>query len=343
MKPIDDLHVIEARELLTPAELAAAVPIPEPAAETVRAGRDSVKRILSGEDERLLVVIGPCSIHDVEAAREFAERLAPLRREHADRLEIFMRVYFEKPRTTVGWKGLINDPHLDDSFAIHEGLQVARRLLVDLASLGMPCATEFLDPISPAYVAELVSWGAIGARTTESQTHRELASGVSCPVGFKNGTEGNLQIAVDAIRAAAHPHRFLGVTKEGRSAIIATRGNPDCHVILRGGARGPNYDEATVTEACTALEGAGLPPRVMIDCSHANSAKDPDRQSLVAAELAERVAAGDRRILGLMLEANLAAGRQDKVPGRPLEYGVSITDACMGWDAAAEVIAKLAG
>jgi len=322
-----DLRIKRISELITPAEME---PATDKAAETVHHGREEIQRIMDGEDDRLVVIAGPCSIHDPAAARDYAARLNAVREELADDLLIVMRVYFEKPRTTVGWKGLINDPHLDDSFDINEGLQRARLLLLDLAESGLPTGTEFLDLISPQYVADLVSWGAIGARTTESQVHRELASGLSCPVGFKNGTGGDVQIAVDAIGSASQPHHFLGVTREGRSAIVATTGNAYCHVILRGG-RQPNYDASSVDDTAEMLEKAGLPARIMIDASHANSRKKPDRQAIVAADIAQQVARGDRRIFGMMLESHLVEGSQ-KVGDGDLVYGQSITDACMGWE-----------
>ncbi len=342
MLKTDDLHIVESQEVIPPARLAEDIPVSNRAAQTVFYAREAVQKVLRGQDSRPIVVVGPCSIHDVELARDFAEHLKPLINALADRLVILMRVYFEKPRTTVGWKGLINDPGLDESFRINDGLHIARRLLVDLNEMGVPCATEFLDPISPAYIAELVTWGAIGARTTESQVHRELASGLSCPIGFKNGTDGNIQIAVDAIRSAANPHRFLGVTKSGRAGVLSTNGNPDCHVILRGGSDGTNYDGDSIDRTAAMMEKAGLRPNIMIDCSHANSQKDHERQVTVAKEVGAMIHAGDRRIVGLMLEANMQPGRQDLKPGQSLQYGVSITDACMGWDSAAAALQALA-
>jgi 3-deoxy-7-phosphoheptulonate synthase len=287
------------------------------------------------------VVVGPCSIHDPAAAVEYAGRLAAVRQRLAADLEVVMRIYFEKPRTTVGWKGLINDPYLDGTFRIDEGLRIARDLLLQVHRVGVPAGSEFLDTISPQYIGDLVSWGAIGARTTESQVHRELASGLSAPIGFKNGTDGNVKIAVDAVGAAAHPHHFLAVTKDGRAAIAATTGNPDCHVILRGG-KAPNYDADAVAAACAVLEKAGLPPRVMIDASHANSLKKPERQPLVLDDIASRVAAGDTCVVGVMVESHLVGGRQDLVPGKPLVYGQSITDACLEWDASVVALEHLA-
>jgi 3-deoxy-7-phosphoheptulonate synthase len=303
--------------------------------------RQRVHEILHGRSDRLLVVIGPCSIHDPAAALEYAERLAPVRRRLADDLEVVMRVYFEKPRTTVGWKGLINDPHLNGSFRIHEGLRIARDLLVRINQLGVPAGSEFLDVISPQYVGDLVSWGAIGARTTESQVHRELASGLSAPVGFKNGTDGNVRIACDAILAARQRHHFLSVHKNGQVAIVETRGNPDCHLILRGG-RTPNYDRASVDDACSVLAAAGLAERLMIDLSHANSAKDHRRQKDVGAAVCAQLRAGEGRILGVMLESNLVAGRQDLLPGRPLVHGQSVTDSCLGWEESVPLVEELA-
>ena len=327
----DDLRIKSIDEVSAPDVVRGELPLTDAAADTVYHARQAVQRILHGRDDRLLVVVGPCSIHDVTAAIEYSGRLGRLRRELGDALEVVMRVYFEKPRTTVGWKGLVNDPDLDGSFHIDRGLRLARGLLRDLAEQGMPAATEYLDLISPQYIADLVSWGAIGARTTESQVHRELASGLSCPVGFKNSTDGSLQVAIDAIRSASRPHHFLSLTKAGRSAIFSTTGNEDCHIILRGG-RQPNYDAASIEQACSQLRAADLPEVVMVDCSHANSRKDPARQVDVARSVAAQVSAGDRRIVGLMLESHLLPGRQDIVPGKPLVYGQSITDACMGWD-----------
>ena len=307
--------------------------------------RHALHRIVHGEDDRLLLVIGPCSIHDPKAALEYAGRLAGLRREHAGELEIVMRVYFEKPRTTVGWKGLINDPYLDESFRIDEGLRFARQLLIDINRLGVPAGSEFLDVISPQYIADLISWGAIGARTTESQVHRELASGLSAPIGFKNGTDGSLRIAIDAIQAARKPHSFLSVHKNGQVAIVQTRGNKDTHVILRGG-KAPNYDAASVRAACAALEEAKLDCRLMIDCSHANSAKQPMRQLDVARDIAQQIAGGERCIFGAMVESHLRGGAQKFTPGKDdpdrLVYGQSITDACLPWDESVELVGLLA-
>jgi 3-deoxy-7-phosphoheptulonate synthase len=327
----DDVRVLEIKELISPDELIADLPITPQAAKHVYETRQGIHRILHGADDRLLVIIGPCSIHDVQAAREYAQRLREEKERLAQHLLIVMRVYFEKPRTTVGWKGLINDPRLDGSFQINEGLRVARGLLLDLANEGIPAGHEYLDMITPQYVADLVAWGAIGARTTESQIHRELASGLSCPVGFKNGTDGNVRIAVDALRAAQTPHHFLSVTKGGHSAIVSTAGNEDCHIILRGGKQ-PNYDAASVDAAARELADAALPARVMIDFSHSNSSKQHERQIDVAKDVATQVAGGDGRIFGVMVESHLKPGRQDHVPGKELIYGMSITDACLGWE-----------
>lgn len=339
----DDLRIIGVHELTPPVELHREYPMTEIATETVYSARQVVHRILHGEDDRLLVVVGPCSIHDVDAALEYAARLKHLREVLKAQLHIVMRVYFEKPRTTIGWKGLINDPDLDNSFHINKGLRMARRLLLDLNTIGMPSATEYLDLISPQYLSDLISWAAIGARTTESQGHRELASGVSCPIGFKNGTYGNLNIAIDAIAAASRPHHFLSVTKEGHTAIFATKGNEDCHIILRGG-RKPNYDAASVESATEELQKAKLPPHLMIDFSHANSHKDYRRQTEVAANVAEQIAAGNRSICGVMIESHLVEGNQ-KADGKKREelvYGQSITDGCIGFEATEQVLQQLA-
>ena len=338
---VDDVRIREIKELAPPAHILREFPASDIGAATTYATRQAIHRILHGADQRLLLVIGPCSIHDHDAALEYARRLRGEYARFEQDLLIVMRVYFEKPRTTVGWKGLINDPHLDGSFRINEGLRLSRQLLYEINELGLPCATEFLDTITPQYTADLISWGAIGARTTESQVHRELASGLSCPVGFKNGTDGNIKIAVDAIRAAASPHHFLSVTKAGHSAIVSTNGNEDCHVILRGGQE-PNYDAASVDAACKELGAAGLAARVMIDCSHANCRKQYQRQAEVAGEVAEQIIAGDDRIFGLMVESHLKPGRQDLAPGKPLEYGVSITDPCLGWEESLGVLEVLA-
>jgi 3-deoxy-7-phosphoheptulonate synthase len=337
----DDLRIKEIKELLPPAHVIREFPATEKVATTVFQARGAIHRILHGDDDRLLVIVGPCSIHDPKAALDYAQRLAAIKTRLGDDLEIVMRVYFEKPRTTVGWKGLINDPRLDGSFRINDGLRIARGLLLDIAELGLPTATEFLDMITPQYVADLISWGAIGARTTESQVHRELASGLSCPVGFKNGTDGNVRIAVDAIKAAASPHHFLSVTKAGHSAIVSTKGNEDCHIILRGG-KTINYDAASVDAAGREVAGAGLAARLMIDVSHANSQKRHENQIRVGAEVAAQLAGGEERIIGVMVESHIKAGRQDLLAGKPLEYGVSITDGCIGWEETVTLLDTLA-
>ena len=337
-----DLRIESFRPLIPPAILLEELPLTEKGSLTVARGRESVSRILNGQDDRLVVIVGPCSIHDPDAAREYAWRLKALGDQLAEDLCIVMRVYFEKPRTTVGWKGLINDPRLDGSYVINEGLRRARRVLLDLAELGLPAGCEFLDPISPQFTSDLVSWGAIGARTTESQVHRELASGLSMPVGFKNGTDGGIQIAIDAVRAAMHPHNFLGVTEQGLCAIVGTRGNPDCHVILRGGQSGPNYDAPSVQKTVSTLRDAKLVARLMIDTSHGNSEKDHRRQPVAAHEIAAQVAQGEAGIFGVMMESFLVDGRQDLKPGTKLTYGQSITDACLGWDATVPVLEELA-
>ena len=340
-RPVDDTRITEITELAPPSHLLREFPVSEVAGTTTYDTRQAIHRILHGADDRLVVIVGPCSIHDYDAAIDYATRLAALRRELAGELAIVMRVYFEKPRTTVGWKGLINDPRLDGSFRINEGLRLARRILLEVNELELPAGTEYLDMITPQYIADLISWGAIGARTTESQVHRELASGLSCPVGFKNGTNGDVRIAVDAIKAASAPHHFLSVTKGGHSAIVHTAGNEDCHIILRGG-KAPNHDAASVEATCRELAHAGLAARVMIDCSHANSLKKHERQVDVAADVAAQVAGGDSRVIGVMIESHLNPGRQDLKPHEPLEYGVSITDACIGWDTTVETLRKLA-
>jgi 3-deoxy-7-phosphoheptulonate synthase len=337
-----DLRIESFRPLIPPAILLEELPLTETGSETVGRGRQDVARVLSGEDDRLLVVVGPCSVHDPGAGLEYGRRLRALAGALAGDLCMVMRVYFEKPRTTVGWKGLINDPRLDGTFVINEGLRQARRLLLALADLGVPAGCEFLDPISPQFISDLVSWGAIGARTTESQVHRELASGLSMPVGFKNGTDGGVQIAIDAVRSSAHPHRFLGVTEQGLCAIVATRGNPDCHVILRGGQSGPNYDAVTVGKTLAALHDAGLTPRLMIDTSHGNSDKDFRRQPAVARDIAAQIAQGESGIFGIMMESFLVEGRQDLRDPASLVYGQSITDACLGWEMTVPVLENLA-
>jgi 3-deoxy-7-phosphoheptulonate synthase len=338
----DDLRIREIKELAPPAHLIREFPCTTKAADTVYEARQAIHRVLHGMDDRLLVVVGPCSIHDPKAAREYARRLVEERPRLGADLELVMRVYFEKPRTTIGWKGLINDPDLDGSYKINQGLRIARELLLDVAELGLPAGCEYLDMITPQYVADLVSWGAIGARTTESQVHRELASGLSCPVGFKNGTDGNVKIAIDAIKAAGQPHHFLSVTKAGHSAIVSTNGNEDCHVILRGG-KAPNHDAASVAASCEAMAKAGLAQRLMIDLSHANAQKKPENQLPVGKDVAGQVARGDVRIVGVMIESHLVGGRQDLVAGRPLTYGQSITDACLGWEDTVALLDVLAG
>ena len=338
----DDVRIDDLRPLIPPAILMEELPLGDEASATVAHAREQVSRVVAGEDDRVLLVVGPCSIHDPAAALDYARKLRKPAQEFQDDLLIAMRVYFEKPRTTVGWKGLINDPHLDGSFVINEGLRRARRFLLGVAELGLPAGTEFLDPITPQFIADPVSWGAIGARTSESQVHRELASGLSMPVGFKNATDGGLQVAIDAVRSSAHPHHFLTVTKQGVAAIVATLGNPDCHVILRGGESGPNHGPAEVAAARAALERSGLPPRLMVDCSHANSGKDHERQPEVLHDLAEQIAAGDRAIMGVMMESFLVDGRQDVTPGQELVYGQSITDACMSWERTEPLFAELA-
>ena len=337
----DDLRIREIRELITPEDLMREIPCSMRASATVAGARSALHRILHEQDDRLAVVIGPCSIHDIAAAREYAARLAAQRERLRGTLEIIMRVYFEKPRTTVGWKGLINDPDLDESFRINEGLRLARGVLLDINQLGLPAGCEFLDMITPQYIADLVAWGAIGARTTESQVHRELASGLSCPVGFKNGTDGNVKIAVDAVQAASHAHHFLAVTKQGRSGIATTAGNADCHVILRGG-KVPNFDAASVDAACQVIRAAGLNACVMIDASHGNSGKKYENQPKVIDAIAAQLEAGEPRIGGVMIESHLVAGRQDLLPGKPLVYGQSITDACVDWDTSVQMLDRLA-
>jgi 3-deoxy-7-phosphoheptulonate synthase len=337
----DDLRIRRISELVSPSDLMREFPLSENASTTVYRARDEVHRIMHRGDSRLLVIVGPCSIHDYDAAMEYARRLQALRLTMEPDLTIVMRVYFEKPRTTVGWKGYINDPDLNESHDINKGLRLARKLIRDINELGLAAATEFLDLISPQYLADMVAWGAIGARTTESQSHRQLASGLSCPVGFKNGTDGNIKIAVDAIKAAAAPHHFLSVTKGGQAAIVTTSGNEDCHVILRGG-KTPNYDAANVDAACQELAKAGLAQRLMIDFSHANSSKQYQKQMDVATDVAAQIAGGDNRIVGVMVESHLNPGRQDIEPGKPLQHGVSVTDACIGWDDTEKLLKQLA-
>jgi 3-deoxy-7-phosphoheptulonate synthase len=338
----DDVRIANLRPLLPPAILMEELPVSAGASELVAHGREQIARVIHGLDDRLLVVVGPCSIHDPEAGLDYARRLRAQVEPHRGELLLCMRVYFEKPRTTVGWKGLINDPRLDGSFSINEGLRKARRFLVDVAEVGLPAGCEFLDPITPQFIADLVSWAAIGARTSESQVHRELASGLSMPVGFKNGTDGTVQVAIDAVRSSAHPHHFLSVTKQGVAAIVATQGNPDCHVILRGGSSGPNYGAEHVREISLRLERAGLRGRVMVDFSHANSGKDPKRIPEVCADVAAQIAEGSSAVLGVMMESFLVAGRQDHDAGAPLVYGQSITDACMSWEGTVPLLERLA-
>ncbi|MDU6388058.1 MULTISPECIES: 3-deoxy-7-phosphoheptulonate synthase AroG [unclassified Pantoea] len=337
----DDLRIRDIKELLPPVALLEKFPATDNAARTVARARDAIHQILQGEDDRLLVVIGPCSIHDPQAAKEYASRLLKLRDELKGELEVVMRVYFEKPRTTVGWKGLINDPYMDGSFQLNDGLRLARQLLLEINDSGLPAAGEFLDMITPQYVADLMSWGAIGARTTESQVHRELASGLSCPVGFKNGTDGTIKVAIDAINAAGSPHCFLSVTKYGHSAIVETSGNADCHIILRGGKE-PNYSAQHVSAVKTGLEKAGLPPQVMIDFSHANSSKQYQKQLEVADDVAAQISGGERGVIGVMIESHLVEGNQSLESGEPLVYGKSITDACIGWPDTDKVLRQLA-
>jgi 3-deoxy-7-phosphoheptulonate synthase len=338
---IDDVRIGAVRPLITPALLQERVPVRDGTLALVERARAAIADVLHGRDDRLIVVVGPCSIHDHDQALEYGERLKAVADALAGELLVVMRTYFEKPRTTVGWKGYINDPHLDGSFAINEGLERARRLLLELATLGLPTGTEFLDLLSPQYIADLIAWGAIGARTTESQSHRQLASGLSCPVGFKNGTDGSIKVAADAILAARAPHAFMGMTKMGVAAVFETRGNDDCHVILRGG-KTPNYDAAHVAATCDTLRAAGLREQVMIDVSHGNSSKQHRRQIDVAHEVATQIEGGDRRIAGVMIESHIEEGRQDLVPGMPPRHGVSITDACIGFAQTVPVLQRLA-
>jgi 3-deoxy-7-phosphoheptulonate synthase len=338
----DDLRICETKEVVAPVQVHDEIPMTEAAAKTILHARDDIHKVLIGKDDRLIVIVGPCSVHDTKAAEEYAGLLKTIKDELKQDLVIIMRVYFEKPRTTVGWKGLINDPDLDASFNINKGLRVARQLLLDLNNIGIPAATEYLDLITPQYISDLISWGAIGARTTESQVHRELASGLSCPVGFKNATDGGINVAIDAINSSMRPHHFLSVTKEGRSAIFSTKGNDDAHIILRGGNDEPNYDAVNVEKVAEGLEKSGLPARIMIDFSHANSLKQCHRQLVVAEDVAEQLAGGDNRIVGAMVESHLKSGRQDQVEGEPLTYGKSITDACLGWDDTVQLLNSLA-
>lgn len=337
----DDIRIASIDKVISPSEIIAELPMTADATKTILETRDAIHHILTDDDDRILIVVGPCSIHDTKAAIEYSKRLLPLKQRYQDDLLVVMRVYFEKPRTTVGWKGLINDPDLNDTFDINKGLRTARKLLLALNNSGMPAGTEYLDIITPQYVTDLIAWGAIGARTTESQVHRELSSGLSCPVGLKNGTNGNLDIAVDGIRAATRPHHFLSMTKGGQSAIFTTTGNPDCHIILRGG-KVPNFDAASVNEACDKLSAAGLIPQVMIDCSHANSKKIPENQMLVSENVANQISSGDNRIIGVMIESHLVAGRQEVIDGKTTTYGQSITDACIDIDTTEAMINDLA-
>ncbi|WP_428822234.1 3-deoxy-7-phosphoheptulonate synthase AroG [Enterovibrio baiacu] len=341
MYQTDDVRISKIKELLPPVAILEKFPATDNASETVFNARQSIHNILNDQDDRLLIVIGPCSIHDPEAAVEYAKKLKPLREKLKGQLEIVMRVYFEKPRTTVGWKGLINDPYMDNSFKLNDGLRIGRKLLLDITDMGLPTAGEFLDMITPQYMGDLISWGAIGARTTESQVHRELASGLSCPVGFKNGTDGNIKIATDAIRSAESPHHFLSVTKYGHSAIVETAGNEDCHIILRGGKE-PNYSAEHVSAIMDQLDSAKLRKKLMIDFSHANSSKDYKRQAVVADDVANQVAGGNDAIFGVMIESHLVEGRQDLVDGKAPVYGQSITDACIGWETTEHVLQRLA-
>jgi 3-deoxy-7-phosphoheptulonate synthase len=338
----DDLRICETKEVVAPVQVHDEIPLTETAAYTILQARTDIHKVLTGEDDRLVVIVGPCSIHDAKAAHEYAALLKAVKEKLKKELIIIMRVYFEKPRTTVGWKGLINDPELNYSFNINKGLKVARQLLLDLNNQGIPAATEYLDLITPQYISDLISWGAIGARTTESQVHRELASGLSCPVGFKNATDGGIKIAIDAINSAMSPHHFLSVTKAGHSAIFSTRGNEDAHIILRGGNDEPNYDAVNVEKVADGLEQSNLVTNIMIDFSHANSLKQCQRQLVVAEDVSEQIARGDHRIMGAMVESNLVAGRQDIVEGQALVYGQSITDACLGWDDTVQLLHNLA-
>ncbi len=342
MQQTKDLRITGTKEIQTPEELMRELPLSESAAELVTRARQEIYDVLDGKDDRLVVIIGPCSIHDTDAALEYAGRLQAIRKELENELLIVMRVYFEKPRTTVGWKGLINDPDLDGSFHINKGVRKARELLLKLADMGIPAGHEYLDLISPQYISDLVAWGAIGARTTESQGHRELASGLSCPVGFKNGTDGGVQIAIDAMRAAQHSHHFISITLQGHSAIFTTAGNEYTHVILRGGSNRPNYDRVSVDDATQKLESSGLNPRLMVDCSHANSQKNFGKQVEVCRDIIHQIKTGQDNIFGVMIESNLVEGRQDYEPGAELTYGQSITDACIGWDDSATLLRELA-
>jgi 3-deoxy-7-phosphoheptulonate synthase len=343
MYKTQDLHVVENRPLLSPKELLTQLPLTETASALVAQTRDRIRNIMHNEDRRLLVIVGPCSVHDVDAAYEYAQKLVKLRKAFAGQLEIVMRVYFEKPRTSIGWKGLINDPHLDGSYDINEGLRLARKLLLDLAEMELPAATELLDPITPQYIADVITWTAIGARTTESQTHREMASGLSMPIGFKNNTNGNLQAATNAMLAASQPHHFLGINQAGHASIVSTTGNADGHLVLRGGKQGPNYEASHVESAAKTLAAQNLNPRVMVDCSHANADKDHNRQVIVLDDVARQIAAGSQHLMGVMIESHLVAGNQPISKNRAdLVYGQSITDACVDIDTTATMIEKLA-
>ena len=339
---LENLNVAETEVLVTPAALKAKLPVPDAVGESVAASRRVVQNILAHSDHQLLIVVGPCSIHDIDAARDYAERLKQLADEVSPELFVVMRTYFEKPRTTVGWKGLINDPYLDDSFRVGEGLEIARRLLLEIATLGLPVSTEALDPITPQYLQDLITWSAIGARTTESQTHREMASGLSCPIGFKNGTDGSLDVAINALESVVSPHRFLGISSSGQVSVIRTTGNRHAHIVLRGGSSGPNYDAASVAACETALEQIGLIPNIMVECSHANSNKDHRRQPDVARSVAEQIENGNRSLMGLMLESNLHEGNQPLNGGTNLSYGVSVTDACIDWPTTESLLRELA-
>lgn len=343
MHQTQDLHVVETRPLVSPALLHHEFPMTDEAAAVVAEARDRIRHILYNEDRRLLVIVGPCSVHDIDAAYEYGQKLANLRHELSGQLEILMRVYFEKPRTNIGWKGLINDPHLDGSYDINTGLRLARKLLLDLAHLGLPSATELLDPVTPQYIADVISWTAIGARTTESQTHREMASGLSMPIGFKNSTDGSLQAAMNAMVAASQPHHFLGINHSGLASIVTTTGNPDCHLVLRGGKGGPNFSTDHVSKAAEEMASLKLNPRMMVDCSHANANKDHNRQLTVLEDVAQQVEQGSNHILGVMIESHLKAGNQ-KIPTdlRDMEYGKSITDACVDFETTAKMLRKLA-
>ena len=340
-RPLSNTNILAEKTLISPNHLRQRYPRSEAASRTIESGRASVEGILDGRDNRLLAVVGPCSIHDVDTAKAYAEKLMELRHKVADRIEVVMRVYFEKPRTTVGWKGLINDPHLDDSFDIETGLSRARELLVWLAELGMPTGTEALDPISPQYLSDLFTWSAIGARTTESQTHREMSSGLSTAVGFKNGTDGGLAVAINAMQSAANPHSFLGIDQNGQATVLKTRGNAYGHIILRGGNSGPNYDSVNVSLTENAMDKANLQKRIIIDCAHANANKDHTRQPLVAQNVAEQLAAGNKSIMGIMLESHINAGNQSLKDPKDLAYGVSITDACISWETTEELLMHL--